>query len=149
MLFRSGNTASPNINGLLPWLSNSTKILISSIALLASLPALAWTTRHKGIEVGIWAALPIAVICSFHAYTQDILLSIPLALLAIGTGLAHSRISGVFLLSPVSTYALAAWIPMLGPAIAIASILWVAWTIRDLPDNNASLILSLEAESRD
>ncbi len=116
-------TASPNIVGLFPLYSQQVKAVISTFAVILCIPVVAWIGKRKNLEFTVWSALTLGVLSSFHAYLQDVLLSVPLALTALEAGQPKAFRWAIFSLSPLASFALAAWIPLLGPLVQVASLL--------------------------
>jgi len=95
------------------------KAVESVVFTLLLVPCVVLISRRRGIETGLYAAGAAAVITSSHAYLQDVLLVAPFALTALRDQLPLQRWTALFILSPLSTYLLARWIPGIG-ALAIA-----------------------------
>jgi glycosyl transferase family 87 len=119
----NGVTVSPNVAGLVPWFSNSSKTVLSACAILVAILPVMSIARRNSIDVTVWTAFALAVVCSFHAYLQDVLLCMPLALCILNHNRIWFRRIAIFSLSPLCTYALAAWIPIVGSAFIVISVL--------------------------
>ena len=127
-------TTSPNVAGLVPWFSNSTKAALSAGALLVAVLPVMLIGRRKNIELTMWTAFALSVVCSFHAYLQDVLLCMPLALCLLNHGRPWFRRAAIFSLSPLCTYALAAWLPILGSALVVLSVLAMVAIVAKNPE---------------
>ena len=140
-IFSVADSRRPNLRGVAYWLPASAAIEIACAMLVV---ALLWNACRRRQSPGLAGAMAAAsgLVLGHHAYANDCVLLIPLAVMAVQNPAPRwLKIWGLILVTPVLTLLLVSREPYIGQALvvgfAIAALAWAGFA-RERPAHQAS-----------